>query len=89
MDQMTKPPTGYYRQLLSNSYPMVRIAFTHTPMTGVTRVDSNNVLNVLKESTDSHAQYYIKGLTEGSMVTIVENTERDRYFAVGELYFKS
>ena len=89
MDQMTKPPTGYYRQLLSSSYPMVRIAFTHTPMTGVTKVDSNNVLNVLKQSTDSHAQYYIKGLTEGSMVTIVENTDRDRYFAVGELYFKS
>lgn len=89
MDKMTKPPTGYYKQLLNDSYPIVRIAFTHTPMTGVIRIDNSNVLNVLRKSTDPYAQYYIKGLTEGSMVTIIENTDKDKYFTVGELYFKS
>jgi hypothetical protein len=89
MDKITQAPTGYYKQLLKNSYPMIRIAFTHTPMTGVSKVDSNNVINVLKESTDPYAKYYIEGLTNGSMVTIVENVNRDTYFSVGELYFKS
>ena len=82
-------PKGYYRQLLSNSFPMVRIAFTHTPMYGVTKVDNTNVLRVLDESSDPYSKYYSEGLRNGSMVTIVENQDQDRYFSVGELYFKS
>jgi hypothetical protein len=82
-----KPQPGYYRNLLSDKN--VRIAFTHTPMYGVTRIDNTQVLEELKQSTDEYAQYYINGLQNGQMVTIVENSYSDRYFAPGELYFKS
>ena len=86
---MNSAPKGYYRQLLSDSFPMVRIAFTHTPMYGVKRVDNTNVLKVLDNSTDPYSKYYSEGLRNGSMVTIVECCDEDRYFSVGELYFKS
>jgi Golgi nucleoside diphosphatase len=81
------PQPGYYRNLLSDKN--VRIAFTHTPMYGVTRIDNTKVLEELKQSTDEYAQYYINGLQNGEMVTIVENSYSDKYFAPGELYFKS
>jgi hypothetical protein len=85
-----KAPTGHYRTILKDTYPFIRIAFTHTPMYGVTRVDNANVLKVLEQSTDQYAQYYIDNLRSGAMVTIVENShDVDRYFSVGELYFKS
>ena len=80
-------PKGYYRNLISDSN--IRIAFTHTPIYGCTKVDSSKVIEELKSSTDEYAQYYINGLENGNMVTIVENTYADKYFAPGELYFKS
>ena len=84
-----KAPSGYYRNLLKDTYPMIRIALTHTPMYGVTRVDNSNVIEVLKQSDDEYAPYYINGLNNGDMVTIVENPQLDTYYNVGELYFKS
>lgn len=84
-----KAPAGHYRTILKDTYPMIRIALTHTPMYGVTRVDNTNVINVLEQSDDEYAQYYINGLTNGDMVTIVENPQLDTYYGVGELYFKS
>jgi len=84
-----KAPTGYYRQILSDTYPMIRIALTHTPMYGVTKVDSSNALKVFDKSTDKYAKYYADGIRNGSMVTIVEDSQVDRYFKVGELYFNS
>ena len=84
-----KPQAGYYRNIIGNVFPMIRIAFTNTPMSGVTRVPNDNVIDLLKDSSDQFAQYYIDGLRNGSMVTIVENQSVDRYFSVGELYFKS
>ena len=84
-----KAPAGYYRNLLKDTYPMIRIALTHTPMYGVTRVDNSNVIEVLKQSDDEYAPYYINGLNNGYMVTIVENPQLDTYYNVGELYFKS
>jgi len=80
-------PKGYYRNLISDSN--IRIAFTHTPIYGCTKVDSSKIIEELKSSTDEYAQYYINGLENGNMVTIVENTYSDKYFALGELYFKS
>lgn len=80
-------PKGYYRNLISDSN--IRIAFTHTPIYGCTKVDSSKVIEELKSSTDEYAQYYINGLENGSMITIVENTYSDKYFTPGELYFKS
>lgn len=85
-----KPQPGHYREILKDTYPFIRIALTHTPMYGVTRVDNANVIKVLEQSTDQFAQYYIDGLKNGDMVTIIENTGYiDQYFGVGELYFKS
>ena len=84
-----KPQAGHYRNIIGDVFPMIRIAFTHTPMIGVTEVPNDNVINLLKDSSDQFAQYYIDGLSDDSMITIVENQSVDRYFSVGELYFKS
>ena len=84
-----KAPTGYYRQILADTYPMIRIALTNTPMYGVTKVDSTNALKVFDNSDDKYAKYYADGIRNGSMVTIVESSQVDRYFKVGELYFNS
>ena len=82
-----QPTKGYYRQLLANDFPMVRIAFTHTPIYGCSRVDSTNVLSVLDNSPDPYAKFYSDGLRNGTLVTIVEN---DYVFKNnGELYFSS
>lgn len=86
---MSQAPKGYYRELLKNHFPEIRIAFTHTPIYGCTRVDSTNVLKVLDESTDEYAKYYADGLRIGNMVTIVENGQEHVYKNNGELYFKS
>jgi hypothetical protein len=77
-----KAPTGHYRKLISNPY--IRIAFTHTPIYGCVRVDEDHVIKELEQSQDEYAQYYIDGLKNGSMVTIIE---REHYFKPGELYF--
>ena len=58
-------------------------------MYGVKQVDSNNVIELLKQSNDEFAQYYIDGLINETMVTIVETYSEDKYYSVGELYFKS
>lgn len=89
MENFEKAPTGHYRTILADSYPMVRIAFTHTPIYGATIVPSQNVLKVLDESQDKFAKYYAHNIRNGAMVTIVENASVDRYYSVGELYFKS
>lgn len=83
------PPKGYYRQLLSSHFPKVRIAFTHTPIIGCSRVDPENVLKVLDTSTDPYAKFYADGLRNGQLVTIVENGQDYVYKNNGELYFKS
>jgi hypothetical protein len=82
-----KAPTGHYRKLLGNPY--IRIAFTHTPIYGCTIIDSKGVIEELKNSQDEYAQYYIDGLTNGSMVTLIESAHYDTRFVCGELYFKS
>ena len=81
-----KAPTGHYRKLISNPY--IRIAFTHTPIYGCLIVHDNQyIIDELKQSNDEYAQYYVDGLTNGSMVTIIEGVNQDRYFSCGELYF--
>jgi len=80
-------PKGYYRNLISDSN--IRIAFTHTPIYGCTRVDNTKVLEELEKSDDQYAKYYIDGLKNGNMVTIVENNYANDYLRPGELYFKS
>ena len=84
-----KPQAGYYRNIIGKVFPMIRIAFTHTQMIGVTKVRNEKVIELLNESNDPFAVYYISGLNNGSMVTIVENQSVDKYFNISELYFKS
>jgi len=84
-----QPTKGYYRQLLANDFPMVRIAFTHTPIYGCTRVDPTNVLKVLDNSPDPYAKFYSDGLRNGTLVTIVENGQEYVFKNNGELYFSS
>ena len=83
---MERPAPGYYRKLLP-MYPDVRIAFTHTPIIGCTIVDNAGVLAALKTNTDPYAQYYANGLTNGTMVTIVENACVKTWANNGELFF--
>lgn len=84
-----QPTKGYYRQLLANDFPMVRIAFTHTPIYGCSRVDATNVLKVLDNSPDPYAKFYSDGLRNGTLVTIVENGQEYVFKNNGELYFSS
>jgi len=83
------PTKGYYRQLLANDFPMVRIAFTHTPIYGCSRVDPDGILRVLDESTDPYAKYYADGIRNGSLAVIVEDTHNYVYKNNGELYFSN
>ena len=80
-----KAPTGHYRKLISN--PHIRIAFTHTPIYGCIKVNSDSVIEELKQSNDEYAQYYIDGLVSGNMVTIVEQSVEKHYRNNGELFF--
>jgi hypothetical protein len=82
-----KAPTGHYRKLISNPY--IRIAFTHTPIHGCLRiVDNQHIIDELKQSNDEFAQYYVDGLTNGTMVTIIEGVNQENYYRNnGELYF--
>ena len=82
------PPKGYYRQLLKDKFPEIRIAFTHTPIHGCRKVESEPILNVLDVCTDPYAKYYAEGIRNGDMVTIVENTS-DYVYKPSELYFRS
>jgi hypothetical protein len=82
-----KPQSGYYRQLLKNDFPDVRIAFTHTPIYGCTKVDADPILKILDNSEDPYAKFYSSGLRDGSLVTIVENSVARVYKNNGELYF--
>lgn len=83
-----RAPTGYYRKLLSATHPQVRIAFTHTPIYGCRNIDSSKVEELLSMSSDPYAKYYLNGIKDGSMVTIVE----DEYYVKvyknnGDLFF--
>lgn len=84
---MNNPPKGYYRTLIQNEYPEVRIAFTHTPIIGCKVVNSTPIIAVLDKSSDQYASFYADGLRNGSLVTIVENSYDRVYANNGELYF--
>jgi hypothetical protein len=87
---MKQAPPKYYRNIIGEKFPDVRIAFTHSPMIGVTRIDSTPILEVLKASTDEYAEWYINGLENGTMATIIETPiGGQQYFAPGELFLKS
>lgn len=74
---------------IGSKFPDVRIAFTHTPMTGVTVIPKEPIVDMLKASDDEYKEWYVNGLEDGSMVAIVENQFADKYYAPGELFFNS
>lgn len=82
-----RPPSGYYRQLLKEHCPEVRIAFTHTPIIGCKIVNSQPIIEVLDKSTDPYSKFYSDGLRDGTLVTIVENYVDRVYKNNGELFF--
>lgn len=87
---MKQAPRGYYRSLLSATFPNVRIALTNQPMIGVTEVPKEPIIEELKKSTDEYAEWYINGLQNGSMATIIETPiGGQQYWRPGELYLKS
>lgn len=87
---MRQAPRGHYKTILRSTFPDVRIAFTHTPMSGVRHVPKEPVLEALRESDDEYAEYYINGLENETMATIVEEpVGQQQYFRSGELFFKS
>ena len=86
---MKQAPPKYYRNIIGDKFPSVRIAFTHTPIIGCTMIPKEPILEVLRESDDEYAEWYINGLENGSMVTIIENPTSKEYWSAGELYFKS
>lgn len=84
---MTTPPKGHYRTIIGSKHPDVRIAFTNQPVIGCREINKATIIECLKESSDVHADFYITGLQNGTLVAIVENSSSDRYFRPGELYF--
>lgn len=87
---MKQAPRGYYRNIIGEKFPDVRLALTNQPMIGVTRVDPAPILEVLKASTDEYAEWYINGIENGSMATIIETPiGGQEYWKSGELYLKS
>ena len=86
---MKQAPPKYYRNIIGEKFPDVRIAFTHTPIIGCTRIPKEPILEVLRASDDEYAEWYINGLENGTMVAIVEINTYKEHWAVGELYFKS
>lgn len=66
------------------------MAFTDRPMSGVTVVPKEPILEVLRQSDDEYAEYYINGLESGKIATIVETpTAAQEYWRSSELYLKS
>ena len=81
------PPKGYYRNLLNDQFPQVRIAFTHTPIINCTIIDPKEIINILDSLDDLYASFYSNGLKNGTLVAIIENSIANVYRNNGELYF--
>ena len=86
--QTATPPKGYYRNLIPQ-FQSVRIAYTHTPIIGCTRINHEPIIDALRASQDAYAQFYIDGLVDGTLAAIVENGHSKEHWAPVELFFKS
>lgn len=85
---MTYPPKGYYRNIIGDKYPSIRIAFAHTPIHGCMKIDHTSVLASLDSSDDAYAKFYADGLRSGELVAIIEmNSQHRVYMNNGELFF--
>jgi hypothetical protein len=83
------PPTGYYKRLLPDTMSHVRFAFTHSPIIGLTIVDSSSVLDVLSESTDPWAKWYSDKIKEGAIAVGLLSQNLNMNYSPGELFMRS
>ena len=83
------PPTGYYKRLLPDTMSHVRFAFTHSPIIGLTIVDSSSVLDVLSESTDPWAKWYSDKIKEGAIAVGLLSQNLNINYSPGELFMRS
>jgi hypothetical protein len=86
---MSYPPKGYYRNIIGDKYPSIRIAFSHTPIHGCSKIEHTAVLiSMLDSSDDPHAKFYADGLRSGELVAIVVGDyAHGIYKRNGELFF--
>jgi hypothetical protein len=83
------PPTGYYKRLLPDTMSHVRFAFTHSPIIGLTIIDSSSVLEVLSKSTDPWAEWYSDKIKEGSIAVGLLSQNLNMNYSPGELFLRS
>lgn len=83
------PPTGYYKRLLPDTMSHVRFAFTHSPIIGLTIIDSSSVLDVLSESTDPWAKWYSDKIKEGAIAVGLLSQNLNMNYSPGELFMRS
>lgn len=83
------PPKGYYRNLLKDFDPEIRLAFTHTPIVNCVLINNAEVIKHLEKSSDPHAKFYVEKLKLKKIVAIKEGKNDQTYWKPGELYFKS
>ena len=83
------PPTGYYKRLLPDTMSHVRFAFTHSPIIGLTIVDSSIVLDVLSKSTDPWAEWYSDKIKEGAITVGLLSQNLKMNYSPGELFMRS
>lgn len=83
------PPTGYYKRLLPDTMSHLRFAFTHSPIIGLTIVDSSSVLDVLSESTDPWAKWYSDKIKEGAIAVGLLSQNLNMNYSPGELFMRS
>lgn len=86
------PASGSYLPLLANSeYAHVRLAIAARPMSGVqVRHDLvDGLVSVLRGVGGDVADHYVRGLSSGECVPVVELGGPEKYWSPGELFLKS
>lgn len=85
---MSYPPKGYYRNIIGDLYPNIKIAFTHTPIHGCRKVDHTAILAMFDLSDYPYAKFYADGLRSGELIAItVGYYDYGVYKNNGELFF--
>lgn len=86
------PTPGAYRTLLSGTqFAHVRLAIAACPMTGVTvrRDMTDGIVAALRGVGGDVADHYVRGLSSGECVPVVELGGPEKYWSPGELFLRS
>jgi len=65
------PPTGYYKKLLPPNMHHIIFAYTHSPISGPIIIDPSYTLEVLAQSDDPWAAWYIHKIKEGAIAVCI------------------